>query len=101
MKSIQLTEANATLRLEGDEATRSMDIRNVEVKEWPSSGGGIKLTVFDEKDIPIYNQVMKQGKAKDDGAITVDKRFVFYDHLAVRFEAEKPESKFTLVINFD
>ncbi|MDX5422230.1 MAG: hypothetical protein LPK14_08250 [Hymenobacteraceae bacterium] len=45
------------------------------VKEWPSSGCDTKLSAFNEKDLPIYNQVPEQKQWKADGAVVVDKRF--------------------------
>ncbi|TPE41034.1 hypothetical protein [Pontibacter mangrovi] len=95
MKSMQLNEANATLRLEGSEATRSMDIKEVLVDTWPSSGG-LHLTVLDEKNIPIYHQVLERSQS----AIPVERRFVFYDHLAVHVQAEKPGERFALTLRF-
>lgn len=101
MKSIELTETNNTIRLDGSEATRSMDIKDVMVKKWPEAGGDIKLIVFDEKDVPIYSQVLDSSQAKENEAIPVNRRFVFYDHLSVKFLAEAAEEPFNLVVNFE
>ncbi|WP_439882769.1 hypothetical protein ACSX1A_06270 [Pontibacter sp. MBLB2868] len=101
MESIELTETNNTIRLDGSKATRSMDIRNVELKKWPEAEGSIKLIVFDEKDVPIYSQVLEPSQAKENDAIVVGKRFAFYDHLSVKFLPVTEGDTFTLVINFE
>lgn len=101
MESIELTETNNTIRLDGSEATRSMDIKDVEVKKWPEAGGNIKLIVFDEKDVPIYSQALASSQTKENEAIPVNRRFVFYDHLSVKFITETEGPTFTLVINFE
>ncbi|GAB3833873.1 hypothetical protein [Pontibacter rugosus] len=99
MKTVELTESNATLRLEGSESTRSMDIKQVTVKKWPASGESLKLIVLDEKDIPIYSQLLEPSQAPEDNIITIDKRFVFYDHLSVQLEANA--SPFSVIIHFE
>ncbi|MFD2512461.1 hypothetical protein ACFSRY_01170 [Pontibacter locisalis] len=101
MKTIELTETNATLRLDGSEATRSMDIKNITIKKWPATGGHIKMIVLDEKDVPIYSQVLELSEAMENGAVAVNKRFVFYDHLSVQFMTETGEGSFNLVVNFE
>ena len=99
MKTIELTESNTTLRLEGNEATRSMDIKQVSVKKWPASGTGIKLTVLDEKDVPIYSQELNPAETKGYETIEVNKRFVFYDHLSLQVEAGG--NPFSVVVHFE
>ncbi|MER2999206.1 hypothetical protein [Pontibacter populi] len=99
MKTVELTKSNATLRLEGSESTRSMDIKQVNVKKWPASGESLKLIVLDEKDIPIYSQLLEPPQALEDNIITIDKRFVFYDHLSVQLEAST--SPFSVIIHFE
>ena len=99
MKTVELTESNATLRLEGSGSTRSMDVKQVAVKKWPTSGGGLKLIVLDEKDIPIYSQVLEQSQTQADNNLAIDKRFVFYDHLSLHLEADG--SPFSVVIHFE
>lgn len=101
MKTIELTESNATLRLDGSEATRSMDIKSITVKKWPASEGHIKMIVLDEKDVPIYSQVLELSGAMENGSVAINKRFVFYDHLSVQFLAEAAGEAFTLVVNFE
>lgn len=85
--------------MEGSEATRSMEIKDIEVKQWPSLGGNLTLTVFDEKDIPIYNKVLENGQTS--GSVSIDRRFVFYDHLSVSFTADNQGDSFSLVIHFE
>ena len=57
--------------------------------------------MLDEKDVPIYSQLLDSSQAKEDGAIPVGKRFVFYDHLSVQVLAEPAGAPFAVVINFN
>jgi hypothetical protein len=101
MKTQELNESNTTLKLTGSEATRSMDIKSVEVKKWPAAGGNLELHVLDEKDITIYSQELEPAQESDAGAITVGKRFVFYDHLSVQIIARKEGSSYSVKLNFE
>lgn len=101
MKTVELNELNPTLRIAGSESTRSMDIKNLTVKKWPGSDARIKLIVLDEKNIPIFSQVLDPNQAEDVGAVEVNKKFVFYDHLSVVVTAEPAESPFAVEIEFE
>ncbi|GAA4435978.1 hypothetical protein GCM10023188_28480 [Pontibacter saemangeumensis] len=101
MKTIELNHYNASFRVSGSEATRSLAIQSIMVKEWPEAASHLKLLVLDEKDIPIYSQVLDSPQAKEDAAIPVDKSFVFYDHLSVQVISEPAGMPFSVVVNFD
>jgi len=99
MKAIEVNELNASFRLSGSEATRSLEIVTVVVDQWPATGE-LKLLVWDEKDVPIYSQVLDPALADEAGAVEVNKRFVFYDHLSVQLVAEPPASPFAARVHF-
>ncbi|WP_439882695.1 hypothetical protein ACSX1A_05890 [Pontibacter sp. MBLB2868] len=100
MKAIELNENNSTLIISGSQATRSIDIKKVTVNRWPAADDSLKMLVLDEKDVPIYSQVMETSQARQGGTIEVDKRFVFYDHLSVQFITERENSGFDVTLNF-
>ena len=100
MEAIELNHLNSTFRIHGSEDKRSLEIRDVEVREWPQEKG-LKLLVLDEKDVPIYSQPLSSSQPGGTGTIEVNKRFVFYDHIAVCLEADAVGSPFSAVVKFD
>ena len=100
MKTISLNQHNSTFRIEGDEDTRSLTIASVKVKDIPERGAALKLTVFDEKDIPIYHKLLDPEQVGENGSIKIGERFVFYDHLSVRVEGENPNTAFSVDVNY-
>mgnify|MGYP005754508955 CR=1 FL=1 len=101
MKSIQLSASNNILHVAGSDTTRSMDLKNVSVTYWPASGKPILLTVFDEKDIPIYNTELSREQASKEGTIEIGEKFVFYDHLSVQLKTQNEDDSFSLTLNFE
>ena len=100
MKTITLNTYNATLRLQGDENTRSLDLKTIAVQQWPETGT-LTLTVIDEKDMPIYNRHFIHSDYQADATIEINERFVFYDHLSVHLASEPAESNFEVIISFE
>ncbi|WP_162426725.1 hypothetical protein [Pontibacter pudoricolor] len=101
MKTITLTNYNATLRLHGTEGTRSLELKTLTVQEWPFPDGELKLTVIDEKDVPIYSKHVQPSQHNTEEEITIGEKFVFYDHMAVNISADNPESTFAVTLNFE
>jgi hypothetical protein len=100
METIELTEANAVLRIEGSKLTRSITLKSLEVKAWPESGN-LKLIVLDEKDMPIFKEELKSGVESSNGLLVIDKRFAFYDHLSVNIVPEKEDLSFSVILHFE
>ncbi|MBC5991906.1 hypothetical protein [Pontibacter cellulosilyticus] len=100
MKTISLNQYNSTFRIEGDEDTRSLTIASVTVNNATDNGAVLKLTVLDEKDIPIYNKLLKPEEVEEKDLIKVGERFVFYDHLSVRVEGEQPGTAFSVIVHY-
>jgi hypothetical protein len=101
MKTITLTNYNNTLRLHGTEDTRSLELETLTVQEWPASEGDLKLTVIDEKDVPIYSILLQPSQHRTGEAIAIRKKFVFYDHISVHVTTDNPESTFVAMLNFE
>ena len=101
MKSVTLNQFNPLFRVHGNEQHRSLEVRSVEVQEWPAIGGTLTLTVIDEKDIPIYSKQLTPAAESGAASTKVNERFVFYDHLAVQVTAEPTDSAYSVVVNFE
>ena len=101
MKTITLNNYNATLRLHGSEETRSLELKTNTVTEWPATDEDLKLTVIDEKDVPIYSKHLQPSQHSTGEEIAIQERFVFYDHISVSITTDNPESTFAVIMSFE
>jgi hypothetical protein len=102
METSKLTHLNSSLRVEGSEKRRSLEIKQVQVLQPPQADHAVKLKlqVLDEKDVTIYSQPLVPGGPHADTAVHIDQKFVFYDHLTVRVTADPEESAFEIEVSF-
>lgn len=101
MKSITLNKYNTKFRLHGNEETRSLQLKTIDVTEWPDAGGSLTLTVIDEKDVPIYSKPLMPSEQKGEATITINEKFVFYDHIAVHIASDPADANFEAVVSFE
>lgn len=101
MEAIELNQLNSTFQVHGSEDKRSLEIKAIEVKEWPKAGRVLKLVVFDEKDVPIYSRQLQSFQPESTGTVTINQRFVFYDHISVRLEADTEGSIYSAIVKFE
>ena len=82
---------------------RSLRIENVCVRQWPEQADEFKLIVLDEKDVPIYRQVLRAQEASEiagTGTVAVGKEFAFYSHLSVALTTEPGGVPFSAEVIF-
>ncbi|GAB3200845.1 hypothetical protein ABID22_003180 [Pontibacter aydingkolensis] len=98
MEAVNLNQHNSAFRIEGNEKTRSINLKSIHITKMPEKDTKLSLLVLDEKDIPIYNQMLDVEK---DNSVVIEKRFVFYDHLSVKVEADKIDTSFSAMVSFE
>ncbi|WP_161890136.1 hypothetical protein [Pontibacter russatus] len=103
MENVKLNESNSSFHVSGSEAMRSLRIEQVWVRQWPERADEFKLIVLDEKDVPIYRQILHAQEAPETAGtdtIAVGKEFAFYDHLSVVLTTEPGGVPFSAEIIF-
>lgn len=101
MKDIKLSQLNPAFRVSGSDTMRSLRLKRISVHLWPEPVEMFMLLVLDEKDVPIYRQVLHSSGRGDSGAIVVDKAFAFYDHLSVLVTTEPEGVPFSVAVTFE
>ncbi|MCC9137702.1 hypothetical protein ACFSKU_02665 [Pontibacter silvestris] len=99
IETIVLSHLNTSLLLEGTQDRRNINIHKVIVQE--GNPDNIKLTVLDEKDIPVFSEILTAINDSDNREIAVHKKFVFYDHLTVTLASTSSEEPFAVAVVFE
>lgn len=99
LETVALSHLNNSLELKGSQERRYIDIREIIVEE--GDPNYIKLVILDEKDIPIFSEILTSINRFNNSRIQIDKKFVFYDHLTVQLLATSPDTAFAVSVVFE
>lgn len=101
MEDVKINQSNPSFRVSGSDARRSLRIESVRVHQWPEPVEEFKLLVLDEKDVPVYRQILSPTSTEGTDTLVVGKEFGFYDHLSVLVTTEPSGSSFSVVVTFE
>ena len=100
MQTIELNQFNTTFQITGKKERREIEIKNIHVPQWPVAGNVLTLLVIDEKEITIHSQPLPRAPQENGAIISINERFVFYDHLSVMVTTGPAASSFQVIVSF-